>query len=255
MKSVVLTLLSLITLTSYSQDLIILRNGERIDCKITKVDSVIIHYDFYKGARKLSSYAAMNNIRSYRISTIDNVSDKPRDTLQISDNTVIIDTTRYLKETSKWINMITFSQRFGIHANGRSLQYYGYNLKNTSRQIIPVVFGFELFTIHTDYVSRFQNKSVDMSYLLAGISPFYKLNDNLFLNFGTNLIVGQEELIGFYRNESRNTFWGLSLSQGIYFISKSEAGITFGLGIYEKLLTSEVFKYDIGIKLEIGLKF
>ena len=255
MRLIVLTLLSLITLTSYSQDLIILRNGEQIDCKITKVDSVIIHYDFYKGERKLSSYVAKDNIHSYKINTSDNIPDNSSDLLQIPDNTVIIDTTKYVKETNKWINLITYSQRYGLHADGWSVQYYGYNLRNTSKWSIPILFAIEGFTIHTDYFSQFDYQSVNMSYFMAGISPFYKLNDNFFLNLSANIIFGEETLTDFYATESSNTFFGFSPSQGIYFIPKSKVGITLGLSIYEKLLSSEVYKNDIGIKFEIGIKF
>lgn len=255
MRYLILTLLSLITVTSYSQDLIILRNGEQIDCKITKVDSTIIHYDFIKGERKLSSYFAKNDIRSYKISTNDRIPDNSTNTLQVQDNTVIIDTTKYVKETNKWINLITYSQRYGVHARGWSAQYYGYNLKNTSKWAIPIVFGIERFEIHADYFSQFDYQSVNMSYFLAGISPFYKLDDNFFLNLGANIIFGEEELGSFYVKESTNTFFGFSPSQGVYFIPKSKEGLVLGLSIYEKILSSEVYKNDIGIKLELGIKF
>lgn len=255
MRLLILTLLSLITLISYSQDLIILRNGEQIDCKITKVDSAIIHYDFYKRERTLSSYVAKSDIRSYKINTTDNSPENSSDVLQISDNTVIIDTTKYVKETNKWINLITYSPRYGLHANGWSAQYLGYNLRNTSRWIIPMLFGVERFTIHTDYFSQFDYRSVNMSYFLAGLSPFYKLDDNFFLNLSANIVFGEEELTNFNGIKSSNTFWGFSPSQGIYFIPKSKVGIILGLSVYEKLLSSEVYKNDIGIKLEIGIKF
>ncbi len=100
------------TLSSYSQDLIIRRNGNQIDCKITKVDSAIIHYDFIKGERKLSSYISMSDIRSYKIDAnvetedFSNDHDKP-------DNMVIIDTTEFVKENTQWTNLITYSKKYG----------------------------------------------------------------------------------------------------------------------------------------------
>lgn len=255
MKYIIWVLLLLITLTSYSQDLIILRNGEQIDCKIMKIDSAIIHYDFIKGERKLSSYVAKNEIRSYKTYTTDSISDNSIDILKVQDDTVIIDTTKYVKETNKWINLITYSQRYGRHANGWSVQYYGYNLRNTSKWAIPIVFGIEGFEIHTDYFSQFGYQSVNMSYFCAGISPFYKLNDNFFLNLCANIIYGEEELININGTESSNTFFGFSPSQGVYFIPKSKVGLILGLSVYEKILSSEVYKNDLGIKLEIGIKF
>ena len=255
MRFLIMTLLSLISMTIYSQDLIILRNGEQIDCKITKIDSLIIHYDFYKGERKLSSYVDKDNIRSYKTNSADSIPENSSEMLQIPDNTVIIDTTKYVKETNEWINLITYSQRYGLHADGWSVQYYGYNLRNTSKWTIPILFTIEGFTIHTDYFSQFDYQSVNMSYFMAGVSPFYKLNDNFFLNLSANIIFGEETLTDFYATESSNTFFGFSPSQGIYFIPKSKVGITLGLSVYEKLLSSEVYKNDIGIKLEIGIKF
>jgi hypothetical protein len=44
-------------------------------------------------------------------------------------------------------------------------------------------------------------------------------------------------------------------SQGIHFISKANAGITFGIGIYERVLSAETYSRDIGIKADFGLKF
>jgi len=255
MRKLILIFLLFIPFISYSQDLIILRNGEQIDCKITKVDSSIVYYDFFKGERKLSSYIAKNDIRSYKTNEIDSIPDNSSDMPLIQDNTVIIDTTKYVKETNKWINLITYSQRYGLHANGWSVQYYGYNLRNTSKWTIPIIFGIEGFEVHTDYFAQFDYQSVNMIYFLAGISPFHKLNDNFFLNLGVNIIFGEEKLKDFYGTESSNTFFGFSPSQGIYYIPKSKFGLILSISVYEKILSSEIYKNDIGLKLEIGIKF
>ena len=142
-----------------------------------------------------------------------------------------------------------------MHAKGWSVQYYAYALKNTSKWVIPIVVGIERFEISTDYFSQFDYQSVNMSYFLAGISPFYKINDNLFLNLGVNIMLGEEELIDFSGKETSHTFFGFSPTQGISFIPKSKVGLTFGISVYEKLLSSEVYKSDIGLKLELGIKF
>ncbi len=255
MRNLVLALLLFIPFVSYSQDLITLRNGEQIDCKITKVDSIIVYYDFFKGERKLSSYVAINDIHSYKINEIDNGQDKPIDGALIQDNTVVIDTAKYVKETNIWINLITFSQRYGLHANGWSVQYYGYNFRNTSKWTVPVIFGVERFEISTDYFSQFDYQSANMGYFLAGVAPFYRLNDNFYLNLGVNIVFGEEDLMDFHGNESSNTFFGVSPSQGIYFIPRSKVGLTLGISVYEKLLSSEVYKNDLGLKLELGIKF
>jgi len=90
---------------------------------------------------------------------------------------------------------------------------------------------------------------------MVGICPFRRLNDYLFLNLGLQLIIGEEELTGFGGNQSTNTIFGIAPSQGIYFIPKSKVGITLGIGLYEKLLTSKIYQNDYGIKFEVGIKF
>ena len=55
MRKLLLALLFIIPFFSYSQDVIILRNGKQIDCKITKVDNTVVYYDFVKGERKKGS--------------------------------------------------------------------------------------------------------------------------------------------------------------------------------------------------------
>lgn len=256
MRKFILTLLLFIPFISYSQDLIILRNGEQINCKITKLDSLIVYYDFQKGERKLSSYIAKSKIRTYQINSKDDIKDfSSNKTIPSQGNIIVIDTSKYIKETNKWINLITYSQRYGLHANGWSVQYYGYNLRNTSKWNFPIIFGIEGFEINHYYFSLSNYESAKINYLLAGISPFYKLNDNFFLNIGVSIILGEEELEGFYGREISNTFFGISPSQGIYFIPKSNFGITLGISIYEKLMSSEVYESDFGLKLEIGIKF
>lgn len=255
MRLLYLILLSLITLVSYSQDLIILQNGKQIDCKITKIEDAIIHYYFFKGDRKLSSYIAKNKIYSYQFGATKNISENPENKHEVPNNKVIVNTSKYERETQKWVNLITYSQRFGLNADGWSVQYYGYNLMSKSRWSIPILFGVEAFEIHPDYFSRSNYYSVNMSYFLVGISPFYKLNEVFFFNLGAHVVFGEEELVSYYGAESSNSFYGLSPSQGIYFIPKSKVGLTVGVSVYEKILSSEVYKNDLGIKLEVGLKF
>jgi len=255
-KKLLPVILLLIPFLAKSQDMITLRNGEQVDCKITKVDSTNIFYDFKKGDRLLSSFIEKKNVRSYKTGSAENQEKGPAGIVaQTINTTVLLDTSKYIKETNKWSNLLTYSRKYGTHASGWSLQYYGFNLKNTSKWIIPVVFGLEGFNIDSEYFSQSDYYSVNMSYLLAGISPFYKLDKNIYLSLGAQIIYGQEELQDLYGKETISSFWGLAPSQGIYFISESDFGLIVGLSAYEKILSSKVYKNDIGIKLELGIKF
>ena len=89
---------------------------------------------------------------------------------------------------------------------------------------------------------------------MPGICALRKLNDYCWFNLALQIPVGSEVLIDFYGKKTDNIFFGIEPSQGLYFIPKS-FGITFGIGLYEKFLTSEVYKSDFGFKAELGVKF
>jgi len=256
MRLILLLILILIPFGANSQDLITLRNGVEIECEITRVDCTTIFYNFNRGNKTLSTFIDKSNIRSYKIGvTNDFAEDTTRNTIHKESKTVVIDSSQYVGVTQDWVNLISYSQRYGEKATGWSLQYYGYILRNNSKWIIPMMAGFEKFDLDKDYFSQFQYQSMHLGYMMAGISPLYKLDDYFFLNLGLQLLIGEEKLTDFFGQEKSTSIFGLAPSQGLYFMSKSEVGIVVGLSAYEKILNSEVYKSDIGVKLDIGIKF
>ena len=241
--------------TGTSQDVILLRNGKQIECTITKTDNSTIYYDFIKDGRKLSSFVNMSEVRSYTIQDEKDRSENNFSNSENQGNTVVIDTTKYEKIVQQWVNRITFSRLFGIHATGWSLQYYGFTLNSNSKWIVPVVIGFEGINMNQDYFDQSGYYSAMFSYASTGISPMYKLSDSFFLNLGVNLLFGQESLTEFGGTETDRFIIGINPLQGILFIPKSKFGITFGASIYEKLLTSRIYENDLGLKLKLGIKF
>ncbi len=256
MKKLFFSILVLVSILGKSQDLIIFRNGEKVNCKITKIDSLNVYYNFQKGERNIASFVGKDEIRSYQLYSKEDSLSSHKDSIKsIQNKQVIIDTSVYVKPSYHWINLITYSQKYGVHANGWSLQYYGYVLKDNSNWIIPCLIGLENFTINTDYFSKSNYQSASINYWMAGVSPFRRLNNYLYINLGLQILIGSEQLKDFSGNETTNTIFGVAPSEGIYFIPKSKFGLTLGLGLYEKLLTSEVYQNDVGFKFEIGIKF
>ncbi|RKY47374.1 MAG: hypothetical protein DRP88_04610 [Candidatus Neomarinimicrobiota bacterium] len=175
----------------------------------------------------------------------------------IADKTDVTDTSFSGKKqkTIQWNSLLTFNKTFGINATGWGLSYYRYTKTGMSNWIIPWVVSIENFTINTDYFSQFEYQEAKLNYWMPGISAFKKLNDNFYANLTFLIPIGNETLTDFNGKETENFLIGLAPTQGIYFIPKSNSGITFGIGIYECLLTSEVYKSDFGFKAEIGIKF
>ncbi len=250
-----LSMLIVFSKTIAAQDVIHLRNGKEIACKITKIDDSAISYDFFKGERKLSSFVSMSEVRSYTMHDEKSAGESDFPVSENLNNTVVVDTTKYVKETRQWVNLVTYSQQFGVHAKGWSIQYYGYAFTDKARWFIPMVFAIESFDIDQNYFDQSGYYSADMSFYNIGVSPFYKLSDYFYLNLGLKILLGQEDLKEFNGNETNRFIFGVHPSQGIFFIPKSRFGITMGVSVYEKLLTSRVFENDLGMKLELGIKF
>ncbi len=241
---------------TYAQDVIKLRNGKIIDCKITQVDSSMVYYNFSKGNRQLSSYVDFADIQSYQIKGTQHT-EAALDSLETTQNkTVIIDSSQYVKPSQRWINMITYSRTYGLHATGWAVQYYGYALNSLSKWSLPMIIGIDWFEINADHILESGYYEASIGYALIGISPFYKLNDVFLLKLGGNIIIGSEILSSRYTcTPDTKSVFGMATEQGIYFVPKSKVGITAGVSVYEKLLTSKVYKNDLGIRLELGIKF
>lgn len=161
------------------------------------------------------------------------------------------------QEAPVWNSLLTFNKTWGVNADGWGLTYYGYTINKKSDWIIPWVISLERYTIDPEYFSQWGYQEAQFSYYMPGLSAFKKLNKNgnLYSNFTFMIPLGSEKLTDFRGEESTHFIIGLAPTQGLYFIPKSKFGITFGLGIYERLLTSKVYKSDIGIKAEMGIKF
>lgn len=157
-------------------------------------------------------------------------------------------------EPIKWRSMLTFSPSYGINSVGFSLSYNGY-YDTGNNWIIPWGVSIEQFTIDTEYFSQFDYREAQLGYWMPGISGLRKINDYFFFKLGMFIPVGNETLTDFYGREKDHFIIGIAPSQGIYFIPKSNFGFTLGVGVYQKALTSEVFKHDLGVKAEIGIKF
>jgi hypothetical protein len=253
MKGLFLLLFLASTILASAQDLIIFRNGTQLECEIIKSDSTNVYYRFRKNERAIETFTAKYDIRSsrynynYKAEVVENNMDESA--------MVVIDTTQYVKESSQWINLLTYSPNFGINAKGWSLQYRGFLLSTTSKWTIPITFALDFQDINEELLYQAGYQGVSMSYYQAGISPIRKLNNYVYLNLGANLLYGTEYLVSNSYNESELSLFGLSTLQGLLIFPPSKFGFCIGLSVYQKLMTSQVYRYDLGVKLDVGIKF
>jgi len=150
--------------------------------------------------------------------------------------------------------MLTYTNTQGINATGFAISFYSYSNKDRNGWIFPWGLSVDITSIKPGYFKQFNFQSAKLSYYMPGLNAFKKLNDYFWINLGLQIPVGSEILTDFNGNKTDNIIFGVAPTQGLYFIPKS-FGIIFGIGVYEKLLTSKVYKSDIGFKAEIGIKF
>lgn len=244
--------------TVCAQDVITLKDGRNVNCKITKIDSLNIHFDFKRNGKTISTYASTNEIRSYKVSGLQSNNYSQHMANNQQSNEVIVDTSTNKSTSPIWNNMITIGVRVAIYSAGWSLQYYGFSASNKSRWTIPCKFGIEggKIFIKESAIDEVQGyEEFGTNYFMAGVTPFYKLNNYFYLNLGAQLVFGSD----YYKKSNGDIddrfIIGIATNQGIYFIPKSKFGITIGIGIFEKLLTSKIYSNDLGFSVEIGFKF
>lgn len=255
-KKCILLYVLFIAMSASSQDLITFKNGDTLNCKITRTDSLSVYYRFTKNNKAIDSYLGKSELRSYQLGNNDGVFHDSVSTTNIkSQHTVVLDSTVYVKKVTKWVNLVTYMQRYGVNANGWSLQYYGYILKSDSKWILPCTFGIEEFTMKQGYFDNLNYQTARINYYMIGISPLRRLNDNFYIKVGCQLLIGCEQLVDFDNATKNNSIVGIAPFQGLVYVPKSNFGLVIGLGFNEKLLSSKVYKSDFGLALELGLKF
>ena len=234
-----------------SQDLITFKNGTRLECEIIKSDSINVHYRFNKNDRAIETFTSLNDISAYEYNYKREVEQKNI----LQNEKVIVDTTRYVKEKSRWVNLITFAPALGINAKGWTLQYRGFQLNSLRKWSIPISFTLESLELREELLYRAGYTGIKMDYGQAGISPIKRLNDYIYLNLGINLLFGSEHLVSNNYNNTQSSLFGLSTLQGLLIFPPSGFGFCVGISTYQKLLNSSVYSHDIGIKLDLGIEF
>lgn len=81
------------------------------------------------------------------------------------------------------------------------------------------------------------------------------ISENSLLNLDGGVVIGNEKLTSFSGAYTERVFVGLSFFQGIMFVPKINVPIVLKAGIYEEVLNSKLYNFDIGVKIGVGLTF
>ena len=160
-----------------------------------------------------------------------------------------------LSDSNKLNYVFSCSYLPGINANAFRYNFYWIPFKSPKRWSFSLLLGGEITRIHDDYMVQSAYSSFKSTVFNLGIATFYKINDYFLLGLNSHFPIGNEKLTTVYGNSTSNTIVGFSPSQMIYVKSKSKLGIIAGIGIFEKVSTSLLYKQDLGARFELGIKF
>lgn len=153
------------------------------------------------------------------------------------------------------LNLLLFGYAAGSNATGYTFSYYRSPESSHAGWFFPMRFGGEFLQIEDQPFARSGIVEAQLNYGMFGICPFREISDRVYVNFDFMLLLGAESLTDRTDRQSTNLLFGLAPKQTLYYIPNSRYGLVIGFGLYQRLLTSEVYQSDFGFQVEAGFKF
>lgn len=153
------------------------------------------------------------------------------------------------------LNLLLFAYAAGSNATGWTFSYYRSPESSHAGWFFPVRIGGEFLQIESQPFARSGIVEAGLTYGMLGLCPFREISERVYVNLDFMLLVGAESLTDQADRQSTNLLLGLAPRQSLYYIPNSRFGPVIGFGLYQRLLTSEVYKSDFGFQVEAGFKF
>ena len=239
------------------------RNGNKLG-KVFETESITEEsaLDVTGGHERRIRKILENIILSFNNSNWQEVNPELVDESSIVDRQSQIIGNTLTPEEHVWVNMLSSNAAFGTNAESWGGAYFGYSTRQRRGLMFPLVIAADRITLDPTLFARegFDEKArIKFTYLKVGSGAIKKLGEDFNFFFGLSAIGTYETL---QRNnpdgtvtESTGLVFGAEASQNFYFISRGKFGFFLGAGVYERFLSSQVYKTDIGLRIEAGLKF
>lgn len=160
----------------------------------------------------------------------------------------------------KWNSMVTGHAAFGTNSEaGWGVSYYGFKTKESGGWFLTYSVAYDDYAIDPSLIIRKGFNSFDLKYGKIGVGLMRRLGEKFHFAFNALVPVGTEKLTKLLETgsvlESNNIVLGIEPQQCFYFITKSKVSLVVGAGIFERFTTSEVYNFDLGLRIEVGIKF
>lgn len=154
----------------------------------------------------------------------------------------------------KFTHRLTLARSIGLDAKSYSIQYYGYQYYPLHDWVFPIAFSTDFFSIQGNHSKHLIFEGSKIAFASPGISAFKNLSPYWWLNLRGQVPIGSEKAV-LWQGTNNNFVIGLSLSQSLMMIPVEQAGFTFGIGAYQRILKSQIYPWDLGITIDVGVKF
>lgn len=158
-------------------------------------------------------------------------------------------------KTQNWNNIISVSKMEGTHTSGLQFSY----LKNTdfwwNDWLIPLSFSFQTKEIQEETFLESPYLSVTKTQGTLGFSGYKPIAPQWLLKVEVGVILGSEILVDLFNQRDERFVFGLGSSQGVMFVPSSQWGVVLQAGLYEDIVNSKLYTFDVGVHFGAGLQF
>lgn len=170
----------------------------------------------------------------------------------LEDSTFLVNDFRY---KLKWNNILTFKQSVGVMKSYYNISYYGY-FDTNKKWFFPIHLKFSGSEYFNQHNMRKNCVDWEEHKMTLGLSAFTNLYNDVYFSVGVGVPLGWET----YREEIQakkksGLLIGFDLEEKIFYLSPNRSGIFLGGGLYQTVITSRKYNFDIGALIEIGVKF
>jgi hypothetical protein len=156
-------------------------------------------------------------------------------------------------------NLLSLSYKTGSHSNGYAFTYYHFLKGNFKGWYFPYSLSLENISVMANGISELNAYPTPApNFIVPGISAMKNIATNLWINFGLQIPLGVEVYNNPSSLVSQNIYHpiiGLAPVQEIFFIPRTTYGLIAGIGVFERISNAYKYQNDIGLQLELGLKF
>jgi hypothetical protein len=175
--------------------------------------------------------------------------------------------------SKRYMNILVANGQVAINTMGVGVKYCGaWQLKKYPRlRIGPSVF-YERIQFRKGIKLPRDVTEINISFTTPGLNIQMRVNKILSAQIGLSLLLGSEKITKmYYENTNPNPFGtpilelrqkttaegisGFQFEQNLLFLPDKTTGITFGLGLFERTISSSFYETDFGAKIYLGFYF